>query len=99
MTKEVSHADARDGDWTLERHEQTSTGSLVWFELSDVFAVEQNLTRGDLVVWVAHDHQAERAFAAAVWPHQSVSFPTVHFKIDSTENRLLVDRNVEVNNF
>ena len=91
MSQEVSHADARNGDWTLERHEQTGAGSFVWLEFGDVFAVEQNLARGDLVVGVAHDHQPERAFTAAVWPHQSVSFTTVHFKIDSTENWFLVD--------
>src|SRR5690606_25544890 len=70
----------------LEGKVQAGTGALVGLHLKDAFAVNQDVTGGDLVLGVTCDDLGEGGLAGAVGAHQSMNFACRNGQVDSLEN-------------
>ncbi len=44
-TKEIHHTDTREGEWVLERKEDTLLSALIRFERNERFIIPKELTR------------------------------------------------------
>ena len=66
---------------------------------SDVLAVEQHLALGDLVVGLAGEHMRERRLAGAVRAHDGVHLPLLDGEVETVEDFLAVDLDVQIFDF
>ena len=58
----------------------------VAFAREDVFAIEQDFALGDLIVFLAGEHIAQRRLARAVAAHDGMDFASIDRQIDTTQN-------------
>ena len=91
--------DARNFERILERQEQALGGALVRLHLQNVLAVEQDLAFGRLVAGFAGHHIGERRLARAVRAHDGVHLTLVHGEVETVEDLLAVDRDVQILDF
>ena len=91
--------DAGNFQRILEREEQPGGGALVWRHVENVLAVEAHLARGRLVAVLAGKHIGKRRFARAVRAHDGVHLAGIHGEVETFEDLLAVDCDVQVFDF
>jgi len=65
----------------------------------EILAVEQHFARGQLVVRLAGEHIGERRLARAVRAHAGMDLPLLDREIETVEDLLAVDLDVQVFDF
>ena len=98
MTKKVCRLDARNRHRPLERHEDPSARTLVGLHLRKIRIVELDRALGDLVVRVTGDGQPKGALARSVRTHQCMGLAEFNDQVHAAQDRLVIDRNVQVFN-
>ena len=98
MTKKVCRLDARNRHRPLKRHEDSSARTLVGLHLRKIRIVELDRTLGDLVVRVTGDGQPKGALARSVRTHQCMGLAEFNDQVHAAQDRLVIDRNVQVFN-
>jgi hypothetical protein len=91
--------DAGDLDRVLEGKEQACDGALVRLHVEQVLAVEQHFATGDLVVFLAGEHIAQRRLARAVAPHDGVHLALGNNEVHALEDFALFDADAQVADF
>src|SRR5918995_1151264 len=95
-TKEVGHRDAGNLARVLEREEHPHLGSLVGFKLQDVLALEGYRALGNLVARMPHQHVRERALPRAVRAHDRVDLALPDLEVQTLDDLVAVDLNVQI---
>ena len=94
--QEVGVVDAGDLHRILKAEEHAFPGTLLRRHLEKVLAFVEDFPLGDLIVVAPGEDVGQRALAGAVGSHDGVDFTSLHFQIETAENFLAVDSNVQV---
>ena len=97
--QEVEGGDAGNLQRILEGEKDALGGALVRLQGEHVLAFEQHLALGDRVVGLAGEHMGERRFARAVGAHDGVHLALLDRQIETVEDLLAVDLDVQVLDF
>ena len=91
--------DARNLQRILKREEQTLGGALVGLHRQHVLPFEQDPALRDEVFLLAGEHIGERRLARAVRAHAGMDLPLLDREIETVEDLLGVDLDVQVFDF
>ena len=97
--EKVSAVHAGNLDRILEREEQAFARTFLGIEIEQVFAVIKHFAAGDVVTITARQDGGQRAFAAAVRPHDGVDFARIDGEADALEDLFALDASGEVFDF
>ena len=91
--------DAGNFQRILEGEKQPGRGALVRRHVEDILAVEKHLAGGRLITRLAGQHIGERRFPRAVRAHDRVHLARVHGEVETFQNFLAVDLDVQIFDF
>jgi hypothetical protein len=97
--QESHGGDARHFHRILEREEHALGGAFVGAHLQDALAIQQHIAFGDGVVRLAGQNIGERRFAGAVRAHDGRDLPLLDRQVQTVENLLVLDLDMQIFNF
>ena len=83
----------------LEGEKDAFAGAVFGGHFEQVLAVVSDGAAGDHVEVAAGEHLGERAFAAAIGPHDGMDFTGVHGEADAFENFTIANFGVQIFDF
>jgi hypothetical protein len=72
--EEIRDSHAGNFAWILESQKQTASCSFIRLKFQEIFAIHRNFACDHAVIGMSSQNLGQRAFARAIWPHQSVHF-------------------------
>src|SRR5262245_7532347 len=96
--QEVGVAHAGNFDRVLKGHEDAQPRPLIGLDIQQVSALVDHFAFGDLVRRMARERLRQRAFARTVRPHDRVDLSSFDRKIESPQNLIAANRDVQIAN-